>query len=339
MVAVGPGAGPPQPPRPPDGGGMGPAPPRIDLPNVPDDQNPVCSCGRSKHMSDQFSTGCWKKICKSCRDEGVKAPKITGSMRQSLKKQASFRSLAQSFQLATSVPTKRPSEVPLFLRRGEHAQDTEQQAAARAEMDRIRRKNRVERRAGEEPPPTPSLDTIMAGFQESSGLFAPPPTLRLIDPQLEQSSGLSNPPPTSQLRTPVCSLAPAPQPQRIPHTPNAATLPVYTPFEEVPSPLLFRRPSLPNLRGCGGGSASHSSSRRPSLAPLSNEPRPESSQSLGCNPPDSADSPNHFRCDVCYHLRSNGRRKDRGDITVDECCYEDEVGDDIESAEEQYKWC
>jgi hypothetical protein len=318
---------------------MGPPPARIDLPDVPDDQNPVCSCGRGKHMSDQFTTGRWKKICKLCRDEGVKAPKITGSMRRSLKKQASSRSLAQSFQPAALIPTKRPSEVPLFLRRGKHSQDTEQQTAARAEMDRIRRSNRVKRRAGEEPPPTPSLDTIMAGFQESSGLSAPPPTSQLIDPRLEQSSGLSNPPPTSQLKTPVRSLAPAPQPQRIPHTPNAATLPVYTPFEEVPSPLLFRRPSLPNLRGRGGGSASRSSSRRPSLAPLSNEPRPESSQSLGSTPPDSTDSPDHFRCDVCYHLRSNGRRKDPSDITVDECCYEDEVGDDIESAEEQYKWC
>jgi hypothetical protein len=75
-------------------------------------------------------------------------------------------------------------------------------------MDRIRRSNRVKRRAGEEPPPTPSLDTIMAGFQESSGLSAPPLTSQLIDPRLEQSSGLSNPPLTSQLKTPVRSLPP-----------------------------------------------------------------------------------------------------------------------------------
>jgi hypothetical protein len=302
IAAVAPGAGPPQPPRPPGGGGMGLPPPRINLPDVHDDQNSVCSCGRGKHMLDQFSTGRWKKICKLCRDKGVKAPKITGSMRQSLKKQSSSRSLTQSFQPVASIPTKRPSEVPLFLRQGKHSQDTKQQAAARAEMYHTRRSNRVERRAGEEPPPTPSLDTIMAGFQESSGLSAPPMTSQLIDPRLEQSSGLSNPPPTSELKTPVCSLAPAPQPQRISHTPNAATLPVYTPFEEVPSPLLFRRPSLPNLCGRGGGSTSRSLSRRPSLAPLSNEPRPESSQSLGRSSPDSADSPNHFRCDVCYHL-------------------------------------
>jgi hypothetical protein len=276
---------------------MGPLPPRINLPNVPNNQNSVCACSRGKHMSDQFSTGRWKKICKSYRDEGVKAPKITGSIRRSLKKQASSRSLTQSFQPAASIPTKRPSEVPLFLRRGKHSQDTRQQAAARAEMDYIRRSNRVKRCAGEEPPPTPSLDTIMAGFQESSGLSAPLLTSQLIDPRLKQSSGLSNPPPTSQLKTPVRSLAPAPQPQRIPHT-----LPVYTPFEEVPSPLLFRQPSLPNLRGRRGGSASRSSSRRPSLAPLSNEPQPESSQSFSRNPLDPADSPNYFQCNVCYHL-------------------------------------
>jgi hypothetical protein len=123
IAAIAPGTGPPQPPRLPGGGGMGPPPPRINLPDVPDDQDSICSCGRGKHMLDQFSTGHWKKICKLCRDEGVKAPKIKGSMRPSLKKQSSSRSLTQSFQPVASIPTKRPSEVPLFLHRGKHSQD------------------------------------------------------------------------------------------------------------------------------------------------------------------------------------------------------------------------
>ena len=90
---------------------------------------------------------------------------------------------------------------------------------------------------------------------------------------------------------------------------------------------------MPTLRGRGGGASSRSSSqRRPSIAPVATE----LSSTI---PPDSSAGDDYFRCDVCYHLRSNARRKDPANLGVDECCYEDEFGEDIEDAEEQHKWC
>ena len=81
MAAVAPGAGAPPPPRPP-GDGIGRPTPAIDIPDLPEDQNPICAaCGRGKHISDQFSTGRWKKHCRTCRAAGVKStPKATGSI-------------------------------------------------------------------------------------------------------------------------------------------------------------------------------------------------------------------------------------------------------------------
>jgi hypothetical protein len=70
----------PQPP-----GGMSPPASLLDIPDIPDDRNPIClACGNGKDVSDQFTaTGRWKKHCKTCRSAGVKSipkSKLPGSV-------------------------------------------------------------------------------------------------------------------------------------------------------------------------------------------------------------------------------------------------------------------
>ncbi|KAB2110926.1 hypothetical protein AG0111_0g1920 [Alternaria gaisen] len=305
MAAVAPGA---EPPQPPGKGGMGPLPPpdKPDAPPLPDDQNPICRiCGEGKDISDVNSLGKYKKICRTCRGKGYHTvPKnLTGSMRRKRKETAP--------PLTPNEAGPKRTVVSKFLPRGKDSQDTPEMAAARAEQDRIRREHWVEPRGGGEPASTPSPEALMAraaGGSVSSPLSSAPPGL--LSPQTPRRL--------------------APQPPRL-SVPSGTVGEVFTPYEETPSPMSFRRPSLPTLQGRGGDRRSQNttptSSRRPSLIKGS-VPGPAPDISVDVGPMGHYPSPDgvSFECDVCSMLRHNRRRKDPDDLSLDECYYEDDDG-------------
>ncbi|KAF5578398.1 ATP-dependent DNA helicase PIF1 [Fusarium pseudoanthophilum] len=84
-----------------------------------------------------------------------------------------------------------------FLRRGKRSQDTEEESAARSERAEIQRRHRSERRAGEEPSPTPTMSQLLEQQQpQGPAIEQNTPALSAsgFNPQFSQagSGGRSN---------------------------------------------------------------------------------------------------------------------------------------------------
>lgn len=97
---------------------------------------------------------------KTCTNCGRRKPLhhfVSGSGKRSLQRCASCRESD-----AASKAKKRLAEhrQPTYLRRGQDSQDAPEVAAARAEIVKIKRQNRVARRHGELPPHTPTLSSM-----------------------------------------------------------------------------------------------------------------------------------------------------------------------------------
>jgi len=161
----------------------------------------------------------------------------------------------------------------------------------------------------------------------------------------DTSSALSSAPP-GLLSSSESSQRLAPQPSRSLH-PSGNVGEVFTPYDPTPSPMSFRRPSLPSIRGRGGDRRSQNStptsSRRPSVAPGPTlTPAPGTAPAVDVAPgrlPFFTPDGECFECDICLMVRHNKRRKDPNDLSIDECYYEDETGRAVEPWNEELLWC
>ncbi|KAF2831817.1 hypothetical protein CC86DRAFT_378586 [Ophiobolus disseminans] len=264
-----------------------PAPP--DAPIFPNDENPTCrNCGRAKHMLDLIGSRRYKKICKACRDAGIRtvSKAISRSMRRKLKKSASTASLSESGDVPALVTPSKRSALADFLPYGKASQDTPAEATARVEPSGSKA-SATTAVSGESSMPTSTQSNIVVNV------------LRSI----------------------------APQPPRLAHPIGPAGA-VFTPYEESPGPIMFRRPSLP--AGRRRNYQTPTSSRRQSISAVS-------SQAQGGDPtPDEIPDGEAFQCNVCYCLRYNLRRMGAGD-SINECYYKDEFSEDVKALEDQYK--